>query len=493
MPTNRARRGSPTAAAEPVDGDRRGVGGEDRAGRRDARRAPPTARVFTAEVLEHRLDDQVRVGGRAEVVGRRPAAPASRRGPPASSRPLATDRSRLPAIRSRPAIGPREVRLVERDLLADGRVDLGDAVAHQPGARHEHPLDAHRRASSPGRRRPAARRRPRTGPSRGRRPRRWPRRCRLAAPAPRAGPRAARPGPPGPAPSPARAAARRRPRRRPAARCRSRAASSAGTPSPVSAVVTRTSGRFGRGPVGAVHRRAARPVGTSIARSWAAVRWAPGRSPLLTTTMSATSSSPALIAWTSSPISGASRTTVVSAAAATSTSLWPVPTVSSRTTSNPAASSTRRRDRGRRREPAGVPARRHRADEHAVVVGVGLHPDAVAEERAAGDRRRRVDGHDRDRAPGLAHSRDQRGHERRLAGAGRPGDPDEVGAARPAGRGGAGRARRRACGSRPRSAGGPARAVAGEGGIGEGVGTRRRGLGHVAAGPATRAASRCRG
>ena len=56
--------------------------------------------------------------------------------------------------------------------------------------------------------------------------------------------------------------------------------------------------------------------------------------------MSATSRRPALIAWTSSPISGASRTTVVSAAAATSTSLWPVPTVSSRMTSKPAASST---------------------------------------------------------------------------------------------------------------------------------------------------------
>ncbi len=47
-----------------------------------------------------------------------------------------------------------------------------------------------------------------------------------------------------------------------------------------------------------------------------------------------------MIAWTSSPISGASSTTVVSAAAATSTSLCPVPTVSSRTMSNPAASST---------------------------------------------------------------------------------------------------------------------------------------------------------
>ena len=102
--------------------------------------------------------------------------------------------------------------------------------------------------------------------------------------------------------------------------------------------MTMTSGRFGVGRAGS---RSPRPTdGTSIARSWAAVRCAPGRSPLLTHTMSATSSSPALIACTSSPISGASRTTVVSAAAATSTSLCPVPTVSSRTMSNPDASRT---------------------------------------------------------------------------------------------------------------------------------------------------------
>ena len=99
-------------------------------------------------------------------------------------------------------------------------------------------------------------------------------------------------------------------------------------PAPVDAVVTRTSGRFGRGR----SRRRAVARGRSSAsaspRSCAAVRAAPGLSPLLTTTRSATSSRPALIAWTSSPISGASSTTVVSAAAATSTSLCPVPTVS---------------------------------------------------------------------------------------------------------------------------------------------------------------------
>ena len=108
--------------------------------------------------------------------------------------------------------------------------------------------------------------------------------------------------------------------------------------------MTRTSGRLGTGwPSPSSCKPAARRgawVTVSIARSWAAVRWAPGRSPLFTTTISATSRRPALMAWTSSPMSGASRTTVVSAAAATSTSLWPVPTVSRSTRSNPAASST---------------------------------------------------------------------------------------------------------------------------------------------------------
>ena len=37
----------------------------------------------------------------------------------------------------------REVRLVERDLLSDSRVDLGDPVAHEAGAGDEDPLDRH--------------------------------------------------------------------------------------------------------------------------------------------------------------------------------------------------------------------------------------------------------------------------------------------------------------------------------------------------------------
>ena len=63
-------------------------------------------------------------------------------------------------------------------------------------------------------------------------------------------------------------------------------------------------------------------------------------------------------------------------------------------------------DRGRRgggrREPTCMAARSHRADEHALVCGVGLHADAVAEEGAPGDRRGRIDGHDRDRMQAYA-------------------------------------------------------------------------------------------
>ena len=55
---------------------------------------------------------------------------------------------------------------------------------------------------------------------------------------------------------------------------------------------------------------------------------------------------------------------------------------------------------GRRGEAAGVAPRGHRPDEHVAVAGVRLHPDPVAEDRAAGDRARRIDGHDGDRPAG---------------------------------------------------------------------------------------------
>ena len=43
-------------------------------------------------------------------------------------------------------LGARELRFVQDDRAADGRVDLGDPVAHQPGASHEDPLDRTRHA-----------------------------------------------------------------------------------------------------------------------------------------------------------------------------------------------------------------------------------------------------------------------------------------------------------------------------------------------------------
>ena len=82
-----------------------------------------------------------------------------------------------------------------------------------------------------------------------------------------------------------------------------------------------------------------------------------------------------------------------------------------------------RRGRG---QTAGVSARRHRADEHVAVAGIGLHPNPVTEKRTAGDRARRIDRDDRHRPAGLPDLRDQRRHERRLARARRPGDPDEM-------------------------------------------------------------------
>jgi hypothetical protein len=91
-------------------------------------------------------------------------------------------------------------------------------------------------------------------------------------------------------------------------------------------------------------------------------------------------------------------------------------------------------DRGRgrrgRRETAGVPARCHRPDEDVGIRGIGLHPDSVAEDRAACYGAGRIDGHDRHRPAGAPELGDQRRHERALARAWRAGDPDQLGASR---------------------------------------------------------------
>jgi hypothetical protein len=77
-----------------------------------------------------------------------------------------------------------------------------------------------------------------------------------------------------------------------------------------------------------------------------------------------------------------------------------------------------------RGEAAEVPARSHRADEDAVVESVGLHTDAVAQDRAPAERRRRVDGHDANGAPLGAEVRGHAIDERRLARSRRPRHPD---------------------------------------------------------------------
>ena len=76
-------------------------------------------------------------------------------------------------------------------------------------------------------------------------------------------------------------------------------------------------------------------------------------------------------------------------------------------------------------EPAKPSARGDGADKHAVVLGVGAHAHAVAQERAAACPRGGVDGHHGHGLPGGAPFGDERIDERGLAGAGRAGDADD--------------------------------------------------------------------
>ena len=181
-------------------------------------------------------------------------------------------------------------------------------------------------------------------------------RCRRAAGPP---PRRGRAGPP---PTPAR------PRRSPRPSRSARSAGPDGRTGPAAARARGgrpAAGPAGRRPVGGPGGAATAPHNSSIplrsaalvsttggrqsagadrssicSRSRRASR-APGRSALLTTSRSATSSSPALLACIESPHPGVTTTTVVSAAEATSTSIWPTPTVSRSTRGSPTAPSTR--------------------------------------------------------------------------------------------------------------------------------------------------------
>jgi hypothetical protein len=75
-------------------------------------------------------------------------------------------------------------------------------------------------------------------------------------------------------------------------------------------------------------------------------------------------------------------------------------------------------------EAAEVAARGHGADEDPVVEGVGLHADAVAEDRPAAEWRRGIDGHDAHGAPLGAEAGGHAIDERRLPRSRRPRHPD---------------------------------------------------------------------
>ena len=81
---------------------------------------------------------------------------------------------------------------------------------------------------------------------------------------------------------------------------------------------------------------------------------------------------------------------------------------------------------GRGGEPAEPLARCHRADEDVTVGGVVLDPGPVAEQRAARALRGGIDGEHGHRAAAAAPLAHERGEQRRLADAGRPGDADDV-------------------------------------------------------------------
>src|SRR4051812_31521256 len=82
--------------------------------------------------------------------------------------------------------------------------------------------------------------------------------------------------------------------------------------------------------------------------------------------------------------------------------------------------------RGRASETAYVTAARHRADEDAVVEKALAYANTVAEDRAAAERARGIDGDDGDSGGPLAIQAREAIDERRLAAAGRARDPDRL-------------------------------------------------------------------
>ena len=152
MPTKRARLASPTAAA------RRSMAMDDVL---DAKMAP--AGAISSSAVHRRV--LTSTSSNTASMTRSASAAIAR-----SDDPVRRARMRLPVVgcqlalrdgaievardARQPGLGPGELGLVDRDLLAHGRVHLGDPVPHEPGARHEDALDGHA-CSSMGPRPPA--------------------------------------------------------------------------------------------------------------------------------------------------------------------------------------------------------------------------------------------------------------------------------------------------------------------------------------------------
>ena len=112
-----------------------------------------------------------------------------------------------------------------------------------------------------------------------------------------------------------------------------------------------------------------------------------------------------MFACTASPHPGLRTTTVVSVADATSTSTWPTPTVSTNTRRSPAAASSRTPSGTATASPPRCPRVAIERMKTPVVERVVLHAHPVAEDRAAGERRRRVHRDHAERLVLLARNR----------------------------------------------------------------------------------------
>ncbi len=135
--------------------------------------------------------------------------------------------------------------------------------------------------------------------------------------------------------------------------------------------------------------------------------------------------------WMPSPDSGTSTTTVVSASLTTSSSVWPTPTVSTRTQSNPAASRSFWVSAVARASPPRLPRvamLRMKTPGSRVCACIRIRSPRTA---PPGERARRIDRDDADGRAGLPDRRREPVDERALPRPRGPGDADRVRAARP--------------------------------------------------------------